>query len=213
MEIVGTGTGMADVGFRVADAGGGPRPREAATGFAGLVAGAGSPAFIRWPGGSYASIYRWQDGIGPAVLRKYHPNTIWGGYSDYYGFGTDEFMELCRQLGSEPMIVLSATNTDPVQVEYAMDWVHYLLDPATTEWGRRRAANGHPEPYVVPYIQIDNEPMNHQLSLPRLYAAIVNLYGSRLRQIAPVVKEDRRLRPKALERFELEPEDDRSRRR
>lgn len=145
------------------------------------------PPFIRWPGGSYASIYKWKDGIGPAVSRKYNPNTIWGGYSDYYGFGTDEFLELCRQLGAEPMIVLAATGLDPAQLEYAMDWVHYLLDAPTTEWGKRRAANGHPEPYHAPYIQIDNEPMNHELS-PDAYAAIVNLYGSRLRKIAPKVK-------------------------
>ena len=145
------------------------------------------PPFIRWPGGSYASIYKWKDGIGPAVKRKFNPNTIWGGYSDYYGFGTDEFMELCRQVGSEPMIVLSATNTDPAQLEYAMDWVHYLLDPATTQWGRLRAANGHAEPYHVPYFQIDNEPMNHGHK-PEDYAAIVNLYGKRLREIAPQSK-------------------------
>ncbi|HVT74440.1 MAG TPA: alpha-N-arabinofuranosidase, partial [Lacunisphaera sp.] len=145
------------------------------------------PPFIRWPGGSYASVYHWRDGIGPAVSRKYTPNEIWGGYSDYYGFGTDEFMELCRQLGSEPLVVLSAVNTDPAALEYAMDWVHYLLDPATTEWGRLRAANGHAAPYVVPYVQIDNEPMNHGLSA-RAYADIVNLYGQRLRAIAPAVK-------------------------
>lgn len=54
-------------------------------------------------------------------------------------------------------------------------------------WGRRRAANGHREPYRVPYIQIDNEPMNHGLS-PEGYAAIVNLYGPRLRAIAPQSK-------------------------
>ncbi|HVZ66568.1 MAG TPA: alpha-N-arabinofuranosidase [Lacunisphaera sp.] len=145
------------------------------------------PPFIRWPGGSYASVYHWRDGIGPAVARKYIPNEIWGGYSDYYGFGTDEFMELCRQLGSEPLVVLSAVNTDPAALEYAMDWVHYLLDPPTTEWGRLRATNGHAEPYRVPYIQIDNEPMNHGLSAAG-YAEIVNLYGRRLRAIAPQVK-------------------------
>jgi alpha-N-arabinofuranosidase len=143
-----------------------------------------APPFIRWPGGSYASVYKWKDGIGPAVSRKYNPNTIWGGYSDYYGFGTDEFLELCRQLGAAPMIVLAATSTDPAQLQYALEWIHYLVDPPTTEWGRRRAANGHPEPYRVPYIQIDNEPMNHGLS-PEAYAAIVNLYVPRLRAIAP----------------------------
>lgn len=143
-----------------------------------------APPFVRWPGGSFASIYKWKDGIGPQVSRWYHPNTIWGGYSDYYGFGTDEFMALCRKLGTQPLIVLAATSTDPEQVQYAMDWVHYLNDPPTTEWGRLRASNGHPEPYGVRYFQIDNEPMNHGLT-PEQYSEIVNVYGSRLRAIAP----------------------------
>jgi len=140
--------------------------------------------FVRWPGGSFASDYRWSDGIGPQESRVFHPNAIWGDYSDYYGFGTDEFMEMARQLDTDPMIVLPATTTDPEAVQYAMDWVHYLMDPPTTEWGRVRAENGHPEPYDVPYLQIDNEPMNHGLT-PAEYAEIVNVYGSRLREIAP----------------------------
>lgn len=142
------------------------------------------PAFIRWPGGSFASIYKWKDGIGPAAKRKMNPNTVWGGYSDYYGFGTDEFLEFCRQINTQPLIVLSATDTSPAQFEYAMDWVHYLLDPANTDWGKLRAANGHAEPYKIPYFQIDNEPMNHGHT-PESYAAIVNMYGPRLRELAP----------------------------
>ena len=186
VEIFATGSGTALVDFislmrADARAGGKLRPDLLAA-LRGL-----QPPFIRWPGGSFASIYKWKDGIGPAVARKFNPNTIWGGYSDYYGFGTDEFLELCRQLDAEPMIVLAATGLDPAQLEYAMDWVHYLLDPPTTDWGRRRTANGHAAPYHVPYIQIDNEPMNHGLK-PEEYAAIVNLYGRRLRAIAPGVK-------------------------
>ena len=142
------------------------------------------PPFIRWPGGSFASDYKWQDGIGPAVSRVYHPNEMWGGYADYYGFGTDEFLELCRQLNSDPLIVLPAASTNPEEIEYAMNWVHYLIDPATTTWGKMRAENGHAEPYKIPYFQIDNEPMNHKLT-PDQYAEIVNAYGSRLRKIAP----------------------------
>ena len=142
------------------------------------------PAFIRWPGGSFASTYKWQDGIGPFASRVYHPNEIWGGYSDYYGFGTDEYLELTRQLGTLPLIVLPAPDDTPVSVEYAMNWVHYVNDPPTTQWGQMRARNGHPEPYRVRYFQIDNEPMNNGFT-PERYAAIVNLYGRRLRQIAP----------------------------
>ena len=143
-----------------------------------------APPFLRWPGGSFASTYRWKDGIGPRVSRGYHPNTIWGGYSDYYGFGTDEFLALSRKLNAEPLIVLPAPGPDPGQVQYAMDWVQYLNGPATSEWGRLRASNGHPEPYGVRYFQIDNEPMNNGFT-PERYAALVNLYGSRLREIAP----------------------------
>uniref|UniRef100_Q026H9 non-reducing end alpha-L-arabinofuranosidase n=1 Tax=Solibacter usitatus (strain Ellin6076) TaxID=234267 RepID=Q026H9_SOLUE len=143
-----------------------------------------APPFIRWPGGSFASTYKWKDGIGRHVARRYHPNTFWGGYSDYYGFGTEEFLGLCRKLNSEPLIVLAAPGTGSEQVQYAMDWVHYLNDPPTTEMGRLRAANGHPEPYGVRYFQIDNEPMNNGFT-PEKYAEIVNVYGSRLRAIAP----------------------------
>jgi alpha-N-arabinofuranosidase len=50
--------------------------------------------------------------------------------------------------------------------------------------GRLRAANGHPEPYGVRHFQIDNEPMNNGFT-PEKYAEIVNVYGSRLRAIAP----------------------------
>ena len=142
------------------------------------------PSFIRWPGGSFASTYKWKEGIGRYAARGYHPNTFWGGYSDYYGFGTDEFLGLCRKVGAEPLIVLAAPGTKPEQVEYAMDWVRYLNDPPSTEWGRKRAANGHPEPYGVTLFQIDNEPMNNGFT-PETYAEIVNVYGSRLRSIAP----------------------------
>jgi alpha-L-arabinofuranosidase len=142
-----------------------------------------APAFVRWPGGSFASTYKWQDGIGAFASRVYHPNEMWGGYSDYYGFGTDEYLELARQLGAEPLIVLPAPDDKPASVEYAMNWVHYVNDPPTTTWGQMRARNGHSEPYGVRYFQIDNEPMNNGFT-PERYAAIVNLYGSRLRQIA-----------------------------
>jgi alpha-N-arabinofuranosidase len=143
-----------------------------------------APPFIRWPGGSFASTYKWKDGIGPHVSRRYRPNMVWGGYSDYYGFGTEEFLRLCGKLNAEPLIVLAANSTDPEQVQYAMDWVHYLNDPPETELGRLRASNGHPEPYGVGHFQIDNEPMNLGLT-PEKYAEIVNVYGSRLRAIAP----------------------------
>ncbi|CAN5484160.1 hypothetical protein BH10ACI4_BH10ACI4_09130 [soil metagenome] len=146
-----------------------------------------APSFIRWPGGSFASTYKWTEGIGRYSARGYHPNTYWGGYSDYFGFGTDEFLSLCQKLNAEPLITLAAPGTSPEQVQYAMDWVHYLNDPPTTEWGKRRASNGHSESYGVKFFQIDNEPMNNGYT-PEQYAEIVNVYGSQLRAIAPTAR-------------------------
>jgi len=142
------------------------------------------PSFIRWPGGSFASTYRWKEAIGPYAARGYHPNIYWGNYSDYAGFGSDEFLGLCKRLNCEPLIVLPAPTTKPEDLDYAMGWVHYLNDPATTEWGRLRAQNGHPEPYKVRYFQVDNEPMNNGFTAES-YAAIVNVYGSRVRALVP----------------------------
>ena len=145
------------------------------------------PSFIRWPGGSYASTYKWKECIGPYASRGYHPNMIWGGYSGYGGFGTDEFLGLCRKLKCEPLIVLACPDTKPESVQYAMDWVRYLNDPPSTEMGKLRAANGHAEPYGVKLFQIDNEPMNNGFA-PDSYAEIVNVYGSQIRKIAPDAK-------------------------
>ena len=167
-----------------------------------------APAFIRWPGGSFASTYKWKDGIGPLASRVYHPNEIWGGYSDYYGFGTDEYLELTRQLGALPLIALPAPDDSSASVEYAMNWVHYVNDPPATTWGRMRARNGHPDPYGVRYFQIDNEPMNNGFT-PERYAAIVN----RLREPTAADRprcRDRCLRSETLERHGLEREGHRS---
>ncbi len=144
-------------------------------------------SFIRWPGGSFASTYNWKEGIGPYSARGYHPNTYWGGYSDYFGFGTDEFLGLCRKLNSEPLITLPAPGTGAEQLEYAMDWVRYVNDPPGTPMAKLRAANGHPEPYGVKYFQIDNEPMNNGFT-PEKYAEIVNVYGAKLRSIDPKLR-------------------------
>jgi alpha-N-arabinofuranosidase len=144
-------------------------------------------SFIRWPGGSFASTYKWKEGIGRYAARGYHPNTYWGGYSDYFGFGTDEFLALCKKLNAEPLITLAAPTTKAEDVEYAIDWIHYLNDPPTTKMGMLRAANGHPEPYGVKLFQIDNEPMNNGFTAES-YAAIVNVYGPRIRAAAPQAK-------------------------
>src|SRR6056297_1147546 len=59
---------------------------------------------LRWPGGCFADEYHWKDGIGPKEERPKMVNTHWGGVTEDNNFGTHEFMELCRQLETEPVI-------------------------------------------------------------------------------------------------------------
>ncbi|MEN6427390.1 MAG: sialate O-acetylesterase [Phycisphaerales bacterium] len=111
------------------------------------------PASIRWPGGSFANRYIWQNGIGPREKRLPHPIDQWGD-RDTYQFGTDEFIQFCEKVGAEPILVLNTSRG----VDDALNWLEYCMGDETTEYGTQRAANGHPEPYQLKIIEIDNEP-------------------------------------------------------
>lgn len=59
---------------------------------------------LRWPGGCFADEYHWQNGVGPREKRPAMINTNWGGVTEDNSFGTHEFLELCRQIGCEPVL-------------------------------------------------------------------------------------------------------------
>ena len=111
------------------------------------------PASIRWPGGSFANLYIWQNGIGPHEKRLPHPIPQWGD-RDTYQFGTDEFIQFCEKVGAEPVLVLNTSRG----VEDALNWLEYCMGSKKTRYGRMRAANGHPEPYQLKTLEIGNEP-------------------------------------------------------
>lgn len=118
---------------------------------------------IRWPGGCFASPYRWKDGIGPQHKRVVTRRELWDDL-DINSHGTDEFIALCRKVGAEPMIVVNIGtaqwNVDADTYDFlqdALDWMEYCNGPVDSKWGKIRAANGHPEPYNVTYWEIDNE--------------------------------------------------------
>ena len=62
---------------------------------------------MRWPGGNFVSNYHWQDGIGPIEQRPKRVELAWLS-SDPNLFGTDEFIDYCRGLKSEPFICLNS---------------------------------------------------------------------------------------------------------
>lgn len=108
---------------------------------------------VRWPGGSFANVYHWENGIGPRTTRPTLPNKHWGG-SESHQFGTDEFLNWSRQTGCKPYLNV---NLGSGTLDEALRWLEYCNGDRETEQGKRRAANGHAEPYGVRYWGVGNE--------------------------------------------------------
>jgi alpha-L-arabinofuranosidase len=138
------------------------------------------PKFIRFPGGCLAhgdglgNMYRWENTIGPIEERKEQRN-IWG-YHQTAGLGYYEFFQFCEDIGAKPLPVLPAavccqnsggtggTGQKALPMSEMSDYVQEVLDliewangPATSTWGAKRAAAGHPAPFNLEYIGIGNE--------------------------------------------------------
>ena len=153
------------------------------------------PAFFRVPGGNYlegedyANCFNWEATIGPLEDRPGHMDP-WGYWSDD-GFGLDEYLQMAEAAGAQPVLAIYAgytlngssdtgqTLTD--DVTSAVDELHYCLDPVTTTWGAMRAANGHPAPYNVNYVEIGNEDFfssTYSSRYPLFYTAIKAAFPS-----------------------------------
>jgi alpha-N-arabinofuranosidase len=108
---------------------------------------------VRWPGGCFADIYRWEDGIGPQASRPVRRNWYWSGI-ECNQFGTDEFLSWCKKTGAVPYInVNMGTGT----LDEAIRWLDYCNGTEPTTEAMKRAANGHSEPYGVKYWGLGNE--------------------------------------------------------
>lgn len=111
-----------------------------------------SPIY-RWPGGNFVSGYNWRDGIGDRDRRPPRKNPAWTGV-EHNDFGTDEFIDFCREIGTEPAI---AANTGFGDAYSAAQWVEYCNATAATIGGQWRVDNGHAEPFDVKYWCVGNE--------------------------------------------------------
>lgn len=114
-----------------------------------------NPPVLRWPGGCFAETYHWRDGIGEN--RPTRPNW-WGFVDGKYEpneVGTHEFMDLCEILNTKPYFAVNITSITPME---ARDWMDYCLSPrGATTLALEREANGHPEPFDIPYWGVGNE--------------------------------------------------------
>ena len=156
------------------------------------------PALIRWPGGCYASAYRWKSGIGSQDDRVAYPIELWNDV-DVNSFGIDEFMSLCEQAGCEPIMVVNVGTAQWINavgdpslksvdwLQEVCDWVEYCNGDASTKWGSIRAKNGRKEPYGVKYWEIDNEVRSSDTPSAK-YVGIINELVPRMKKIDPSIK-------------------------
>ena len=153
----------------------------------GLLKELNSPIY-RWPGGNFVSGYDWRDGIGERDRRPPRPRLAWPGQLESNDFGIDEFMTFCRLLNTEPYI---AVNSGFGDAHSAAKEVEYANGPADTAMGKKRAANGHPEPYNVKWWGIGNEMYgNWQLGYMKLghYVQKHNRFAIAMRKADPSIK-------------------------
>lgn len=108
--------------------------------------------FLRY-GGTMVNVpgYRFKQMIGDRDKRPPYRGH-WYRWSTN-GFGIEDFVRFCEKAG---FTAAFAVNIEESPEDMA-DMVEYLNGPVTSEWGRKRAENGHPEPYGVQYIGIGNE--------------------------------------------------------
>ena len=108
---------------------------------------------MRWPGGNYVMGYNWQDGIGPKDKRPVRINLAWGGTDNNY-VGTDEWVELNKEIGSENVV---CANLGLGTIMNAARWVEYCNYKKGTYYSDLRAKYGHPKPYDVKIWDLGNE--------------------------------------------------------
>ncbi len=149
------------------------RPNGLRSDLAGLLAGL-KPAFVRFPGGCWVEgdtmkfAYRWKETIGTLSERRTQYN-IWD-YHATHGLGFHEYLQMCEDLGAEPLFVIncgmSHRENVPMDrmlefVQDALDAIEYCNGPADSKWGSVRARAGHPAPFGLKYMEIGNENGGH----------------------------------------------------
>lgn len=130
------------------------------------------PKFLRFPGGNFlegpliTDAYPWKQTLGLLEQRPGHKGS-WG-YRPTDGMGLLEFLLWSEDIGAEPLLGVYAgysLNGDHIDagpllkpyVDDALDEIEYVMGDVKTYWGAKRAADGHPAPFKMKYVEIGNE--------------------------------------------------------
>lgn len=142
---------------------------------------------IRYPGGNFVSGYRWQDGVGPVDDRPARHELAWNSV-ETNRFGTNEFIGLCRKLGTDPYFVVNCGDGD---MREARDWVEYCNGTQPTHLVKLRHQHGFEEPHAVKYWGIGNEvdgPWQIGMKTPEEYARTYLEFSKVMRWVDPSIK-------------------------
>ncbi len=120
---------------------------------------------VRWPGGCFADIYHWKDGIGPRAERPVTINRVGGDVKESNHFGTHEFMDFCEQVGCEPYF---CGNVGDGTAEEFAEWVEYTTSDGDSPMANLRRKNGRDEPWKIKYWAIGNEQGGRKYALTYL---------------------------------------------
>src|SRR5580700_790434 len=110
-------------------------------------------SILRWPGGNFSSNYHWKDGIGPRDKRAPRLEMYWGTVESNR-FGTHEFLNYCKMLGTEPYI---CANLGTGTWTEAQQWVEYCNSSEDTAMTRLRKQSGRAAPWKVRFWGLGNE--------------------------------------------------------
>ncbi len=135
-----------------------------------------NPGVIRF-GGTSIEGFEWDQAIGDWDRRAPF-TTFWGGLEPNF-VGIEEFVQLCRYVGAEPLICVRWSGKKP---EDAAAEVEYLNGGAETHWGKLRAQNGHRDAYAVKYWQIGNE-----VGGPK-YDASIKDFAQAMKRVDPAIQ-------------------------
>ena len=135
---------------------------------------------VRYPGGNFLSGYNWLDGVGPKEERPRRRELAWQS-TETNEFGTNEFIEWCREVGTAPML---GVNMGTGTIQGAADLVEYCNAPQGTYYADLRAKHGYPEPHNVKYWCVGNE-MDGPWQIGHLDA---HAYGAKALEAAKMMK-------------------------
>jgi len=110
-------------------------------------------SIIRYPGGNFLSGYHWQDGVGPREQRPHRRDLAWHSI-ETNAFGTNEFMDYCRELNTLPML---GVNLGTGTIDNAANLVEYCNSDAGSYYADLRVQHGYPTPHGVKYWCLGNE--------------------------------------------------------